>query len=95
MGESIRKSPKRRIFDIIQIGNKDDLISRLFDWFIVIIIILNILTVFLDTFEELSGLRPLFRVVEAVTVFFFWLILPTCRLPFMLLSCPPHIWGGL
>ncbi len=71
MGESVKKSPKRRIFDIIQIGNKDDLISRSFDWFIVIIIILNILTVFLDTFEELSGFRPLFRVVEAVTVSFF------------------------
>ena len=71
MGESSKKSLKRRIFDIIQIGNKDDLISRSFDWFIVIIIILNILTVFLDTFEELSRFKPLFRVVEAVTVSFF------------------------
>ena len=32
---------KKRIFDIIQIGNRDDLISRFFDWFIVIVIILN------------------------------------------------------
>ena len=68
MGEVKNKSPKRRIFDIIQIGNKDDLLSRSFDWFIVIIIVLNILTVFLDTFEELSRFRGLFRVVEAVTV---------------------------
>ena len=68
MGEIRKKSLKKRIFDIIQIGNKDDLISRSFDWFIVTIIILNILTVFLDTFDELSGLKPLFRVIEAVTV---------------------------
>ena len=68
MGEIRKKAFKKRIFDIIQIGNKNDLPSSLFDWFIVIIIILNILTVFLDTFEELSGLRPLFRVTETVTV---------------------------
>ena len=68
MGEIRKKAFKKRIFDIIQIGNKNDLPSSLFDWFIVIIIILNILTVFLDTFEELSGLKPLFRVTETVTV---------------------------
>lgn len=68
MADVKKKTLKRRIFDIIQIGNKDDLISRSFDWFIVTIIILNILTVFLDTFEELAGLKPLFRTIEAVTV---------------------------
>ena len=68
MADVKKKTLKRRIFDIIQIGNKDDFISRSFDWFIVTIIILNILTVFLDTFEELAGLKPLFRTIEAVTV---------------------------
>lgn len=68
MGEIRKNAFKKRIFDIIQIGNKNDLPSSLFDWFIVLIIILNILTVFLDTFEELSGLKPLFRVTETVTV---------------------------
>ena len=68
MADVKKKTLKRHIFDIIQIGNKDDLISRSFDWFLVTIIILNILTVFLDTFEELAGLKPLFRTIEAVTV---------------------------
>ncbi|MBO7472688.1 MAG: ion transporter [Ruminococcus sp.] len=68
MADVKKKTLKRRIFDIIQIGNKDDFISRSFDWFIVTIIILNILTVFLDTFEELAGLRSFFRTIEAVTV---------------------------
>ena len=68
MAEVKKKSLKRRIFDIIQIGNKDDFISRSFDWFIVTIIILNILTVFLDTFDELARFKALFRCIEAVTV---------------------------
>ena len=34
---------KKRIFDIIQIGNKSDFISRFFDIFIAGVIILNIL----------------------------------------------------
>ena len=71
MGEYSKNVMKKRIFDIIQIGNKNDLISRLFDWFIVAIIILNILTVFLGTFEELVRFTPFFKVVEAVTVSFF------------------------
>ena len=41
LGEYSKNVMKKRIFDIIQIGNKNDLISRLFDWFIVTIIILN------------------------------------------------------
>ena len=68
MADVKKKTLKRRIFDIIQIGNKDDFISRSFDWFIVTIIILNILTVFLDTFEELAGLRSFFRTIEAGSV---------------------------
>ncbi len=71
MTESSKNTIKKRIFDIIQIGNKNDFISRSFDWLIVIIIILNILTVFLETFEELARFNPLFKVVEAVTVSFF------------------------
>lgn len=71
MSEKAKKPLKKRIFDIIQIGNKDDLISRSFDWFIVIVIILNILTVFLETFDELAGLQTLFNVIEIVTISIF------------------------
>lgn len=62
---------KRKIFDIIQIGNKGDLLSRSFDWFIVIVIISNILVAFLETFDELSSFSRVFTVIDAVTVFVF------------------------
>ena len=59
---------KKRIFDIIQIGNTEDVPSRLFDWFIVIVILLNIVTMFLKTFDAMAPVYPLLRIVETVTV---------------------------
>ena len=59
---------KKRIFRIIQIGSKDDLPSRLFDYFIVTCIILNITVAFLYTFDELSDFYGLFRITETLTV---------------------------
>lgn len=43
---------KRRIFDIIQIGNKQDLPSAAFDFFIVFVIFLNLFVTLFDTFDE-------------------------------------------
>lgn len=71
MNKQKNHSLKRRIFDIIQIGNRDDLPSRLFDYFIVAVILLNITIVFLGTFDELSGLSGIFRIIEGVTVLVF------------------------
>lgn len=62
---------KKRIFDIIQIGKKDDLTSRAFDIFIVLTIITNIAVLFLETFDELNAYAPLFKTVESVTVVIF------------------------
>ena len=62
---------RKRIFDIIQIGNKSDLVSRLFDYSIVTIIILNITATFLSTFEELSAFGGLIDAVELITVILF------------------------
>lgn len=62
---------KKRIFDIIQIGNKEDIPSRFFDIFIVIVISLNILSMFLQTFEQLSSMYPLFIAIEYITTFIF------------------------
>lgn len=59
---------KKRIFDIIQIGSKEDLPSRLFDFFIVLCIFLNITVAFLDTFDQLKPLFGLFTIIEAITV---------------------------
>ena len=62
---------KKRIFDIIQIGNKEDLPSRAFDYFISAVIILNILAMLLGTFDELSSLHGVFKVTEYVTIIIF------------------------
>jgi len=62
---------KRRIHDIIQIGNKYDFWSRFFDYFIVTVIVSNIAATFLETFDELSDYYVLFTMIEAVTVCIF------------------------
>jgi len=64
-------SVKRRIFDIIQIGNQDDLPSRAFDIGLVAVIILNIIAMFLETFEELRPWHGVFNAVESFTVLVF------------------------
>lgn len=66
-----QRSIRQRIFEIIQIGNKDDLPSRLFDWGIAIVILLNITAMFCETFDALEPLYSLFHVIEAVTVVIF------------------------
>lgn len=62
---------KKRVFDIIQIGNKEDVPSRTFDIFIVVTIILNVVVMFLETFKELSSFQTLFTVIEIVTIAIF------------------------
>lgn len=62
---------RKRIFEIIQIGQRGDLPSKAFDFFIVGNITLNLIAMFLETFAELKPLYPLFTVIEIVTVIFF------------------------
>lgn len=62
---------KSRLFQIIQIGSSSDAISRGFDFFIVTAIIVNILSLFLETFSELAFLSPVFRITETVTISIF------------------------
>ena len=62
---------KEKIFNIIQIGDKSNKISRAFDIFITIIIVGNIIVTFLETFDQLSSFSGLFKIVEIVTVFVF------------------------
>lgn len=64
---------KKRIFDIIQIGNRDDLPSRAFDIFIVAVILINIAVLFLETFPEMERYKTLLKVVETGTVVIFCL----------------------
>lgn len=62
---------KKRVFEVIQIGNKSDFLSRFFDVFIVVVIFSNIAAMFLETFDELSAFLSFFKMVEAVTVIIF------------------------
>jgi len=62
---------KKRLFRIIQIGEDTDIVSRGFDVFISATIILNITAMFLETFEELAALFPVFRAIEDITILVF------------------------
>lgn len=62
---------KEKIFNIIQIGDKSNRVSRMFDIFITITIVTNILITFMQTFPELSFLSRVFRVVEYITIVIF------------------------
>lgn len=62
---------KKRIFDIIQIGKKDDTASRMFDHFIVIVIFINLAVTFMMTFEELAPYNNLLDTIELVTIIIF------------------------
>ena len=42
---------RKRLFDIIQIGNTSDRPSRYFDIFIAVVIIANVAVLFLETFQ--------------------------------------------
>lgn len=73
MRQSVGDSEKRkkRIFDIIQIGKKDDFISRAFDIFIVIAIVINIAVLFLETFDSMEKYSHLLRSIEFITILIF------------------------
>ena len=63
----MKRTTRKRIFDIIQIGNTDDLPSRAFDWFIVVTIMVNILAMFLETFDALLPYIGFLHMIELVT----------------------------
>jgi voltage-gated potassium channel len=65
------KQLKKRIFDIIQIGNVSDLPSRLFDIFITVIIAISLVVTILTTYDELGKYRTVLDVAEIVTVVIF------------------------
>ena len=71
MEKSTIQRNKKRIFDIIQIGKKEDWISRAFDLFIVGAIFANIAVLFLETFDELAGFSNILHVTEVITVVIF------------------------
>ena len=62
---------RKRIFDVIQIGSKEDVPSAACDYVIVAAIFLNLLALFLGTFQISDDLKILMDRIEAVTVVIF------------------------
>ncbi|MBR2595453.1 MAG: ion transporter, partial [Solobacterium sp.] len=62
------KSLKKRIFDIIQIGNREDLPSVAFDIFIVVVILTNITVIFLETFDAMAPYADILNWLDTFTI---------------------------
>lgn len=67
-----KSSPTRkRIFEIIQIGSRSDVPSFLFDALLITIVILNILSLILESFEQLSFMAGVFNFLDVLSIVFF------------------------
>ena len=64
----MNQSRKKRIFEIIQIGNRGDTPSRLFDYFIVVVIFLNIAVLFMETFHVFDPYHHTLKIIEGITI---------------------------
>lgn len=62
---------KKRIFDIIQIGTRVDIPSRLFDFLIVCVILTSISVTFLQTFDVLQPYARIMNGIELGTIIIF------------------------
>ena len=62
---------RKRIFEIIQIGNRQDTPSILFDILVVSAIVLNLIVTILQTFDVAAEYMPVLNVLEFVTCLFF------------------------
>lgn len=62
---------KKRIFNIIQIGNKTDFPSYAFDIGIVIIIVTNLFITFFSTFQQSLPYKAFLDVIELITIIIF------------------------
>ncbi len=65
------KKAKQRIFEIIQPAEKGCVLSRTFDLFIITLIIINVISVILDTFKISPQLKSVLDVIEIVSVVIF------------------------
>ena len=65
------KVTKKRVFDILQIGNREDFASRAFDIIIAISIVLNITALVMSTFDEFEPYYDILSGIEAITICIF------------------------
>ena len=67
----MNRKRRERIFEIIQIGNTSDTPSRAFDIALVTVIVINILVMFLSTFDRFEPYHDILYGIELFTVLFF------------------------
>lgn len=65
------KKIKKRIFEIVQAADSNDIASKIFDIFIISLILLNVCLVLIDTFSVPMWAKTLFRKVEVFSVVVF------------------------
>lgn len=62
---------KKRIFEIMQIGNNSDFASNLYDFGFVIMVFTNLFITIFETFDCSEPYLPVLNVIELITVIFF------------------------
>ncbi len=62
---------RKRVFQIIQIGNTSDVPNRIFDIVIAVTILLNLFIIFFETFDVSAAYIPVLNNIELVTVLIF------------------------
>ena len=65
------KDYKKKIFNIIQIGNREDIPSKVFDIFITIMIFLNLFVVIFETFDESIPYMNILKTIDFITILIF------------------------
>lgn len=68
---ALYKKIKKRIFEIIETASEHDILSKIFDIFIITLITINIVAVILDTFSLPSWTRQVLSYLEVVSVIIF------------------------
>lgn len=63
---------KKRIYEILEKGKSHDKLSIIFDYFIIVLIVLNVLAIFLESFQNINNKFSLqFRFFEIISVIIF------------------------
>lgn len=72
MDQKVYRRVKKRIFEVIEKGEKSDKYSMIFDYFIMLIIILNVFLIVIESFEGLGKTHEqLFKRFEIISVIIF------------------------
>lgn len=62
---------KLRVFEIIEAGEKDDIPSKVFDVFIIFLIVVNLFVIFIETFSIPDNYRNIIYAIEIFSVIVF------------------------